>query len=87
MRRVGEGVRRERIARISGRHRRGRRRRRRRSCGRERARWRLEEYARSLRTQWPVAVERAAQRMRLEDEDARRHGDAGTPTVSTISWN
>ena len=34
---------------------------------------RLEDYARSLRTRWPVAVERAARRMRLEDEDARRH--------------
>ena len=50
---------------------------------------RLEDYARSLRTRWPVAVERAARRMRLEDEDARRHeGCRGrADRVDDYGWN
>ena len=50
---------------------------------------RLEEYARSLRTQWPVAVERAARRMRLEDDDARRHEGCRrrADRVDDYGWN
>ena len=48
---------------------------------------RLEEYAKSLRVQWPAAVERAARKMRQEEHDARGDERRRDDRVDDHAWN